>query len=250
MSDLSTFSGAAKGLTKNPLGIIALFIVLVYGFASLTLGVTSKLESAERVPLVWFLVVFPFAVLILFGWLVSKYHEHLYSPGDYRSDDGFHKSKKLSDRRVAELTAEQDHLKARIKETILETPSMNDADRTRWQKVADQVIADVDRSSNITVDASTFLADPLAVYTFPIAAFECLGDLTNEVYFKLSSKIRPFQYGHTWVLRNKETNSVVKTLRMLVNAPPGKPLNDSRPLSEVGILPGMTLVVDGVDSGF
>jgi len=248
MSDLSTLTGAAKGLTKNPLGIIALFIVLVYGFASLTLGTTSRLESSERMPLVWFLVLFPFAVLFLFGWLVSKYHGHLYSPADFRSDESFHKSKEISERRVAEITAGQDHLKARIKETIREKSLTNGADQGRWQQIAEQILADVDRSSNIVVDASNFLGDSSAVFTFPVAAFESLGDLTNEVYFKLSSKVRPFQYGHTWLLRNKETGFVIKTLRMLANAPAGQPLPDSRSLGEVGIHPGMTLVVERVNN--
>ena len=63
MSDLPTFATTAKGLARNPLGIIALFIVLIYGFAALTLGFNSRLEDAERVPLVWFLVLFPVAVL-------------------------------------------------------------------------------------------------------------------------------------------------------------------------------------------
>ena len=55
MSELGTFSEAAKGLARNPLGIIALFIVLLYGFAALTLGINSSLQSTERLPLVWFL---------------------------------------------------------------------------------------------------------------------------------------------------------------------------------------------------
>jgi len=46
-SDLKSFSEAAKGLTKNPLGIIALFIVLVYGFASLVTLFGSSLTSRE-----------------------------------------------------------------------------------------------------------------------------------------------------------------------------------------------------------
>src|SRR5256885_10550792 len=34
----------AKNLARNPLGIIALFIVLVYGFASLMVGFSDKLQ--------------------------------------------------------------------------------------------------------------------------------------------------------------------------------------------------------------
>lgn len=244
MSDLSTFSSAAKGLTKNPLGIIALFIVLVYGFASLTLGVTSNLESAERLPLVWFLVVFPFAVLLLFGWLVSGYHEHLYAPGDYRSDESFHKKRELSERRVAEVKAEQEVLKARIRETILDRSAANDITPRRWQQIADQVIADFDRSTNITVDARGFLDDDSAIFTFPIAAFPTVSDLANEVYFKLSLAVAPYEYGHTWVLRDQQTNLIIRTQSMLTDAPRGKGVPDLRSLSEVGVLPGVTLCVD------
>ncbi|MCX7292075.1 hypothetical protein [Janthinobacterium sp.] len=246
MSDLSTFSGAAKGLARNPLGIIALFIILIYGFAAITLGVNAKLESAERAPLVWFLVLFPVAVLILFGWLVSGHHEKLYAPGDFRSDESFHQRKENSERRVAEITAEQDNLKARLRETILDTSLVDGADKSRLEQVADQAVAAVDLATNITVDARAFLGDDSAIFTYPVAAFESLGDFTNEVYFKLSSKVRPYQYGHSWLLQNKQTNAIIKTLRMLVDAPPGKPLPDPRPLSEVGISPGITLLVQGL----
>ena len=40
----------AKGLARNPLGIIALFIVLVYGFASLVTAFAGSFTSAERLP--------------------------------------------------------------------------------------------------------------------------------------------------------------------------------------------------------
>jgi hypothetical protein len=244
MSELSTFTGAAKGLARNPLGIIALFIVLIYGFASMTLGINAKLEPAERAPLVWFLVAFPFAVLWLFGWLVSRHHENLYAPGDYRSDESFHKRKEASERRVAELTTEQENLKARIREIILDTSKTDANDMGPWRQIADRVVADVDRASNFKVDAREFLGDPSAIFTYPIAAFESLGDFTNEVYFKLSSKVRPYQYGYTWVLKNEQNNSVIKTLRMLLEAPAGKPIRDHRLLSEVGISPGTILIVE------
>src|SRR5882672_11180078 len=89
MTEMSTFGSTAKGLARNPLGIIALFIVLIYGFAALTLGINTSLQSQERLPLVWFLVLFPVVVLFTFGWLVSRHHEKLYAPADYKSDEGF-----------------------------------------------------------------------------------------------------------------------------------------------------------------
>jgi len=87
---MENFGDTATKLSKNPLGIIALFIVLVYGIAGLVLGVSgeSLLESHKTV-LVWFLAIFPFSVLGAFTWLVSKHHTKLYSPSDFRNDEGF-----------------------------------------------------------------------------------------------------------------------------------------------------------------
>jgi hypothetical protein len=53
MNSLTNFMGQAKGLTKNPLEIIALFISLIYGFACLVLSISvSNLKAPrERLPL-------------------------------------------------------------------------------------------------------------------------------------------------------------------------------------------------------
>jgi hypothetical protein len=94
-TDLPSFAKSAKELSRNPLGIIALFIVLVYGFACLLFGFSAgDLESFERQPIIWFVVLFPLAVLALFGWLVSSHHDKLYSPKDYRDDNSFLKTLK------------------------------------------------------------------------------------------------------------------------------------------------------------
>ena len=89
-----TFASSAVPLSRNPLGIIALFIVLVYGFASLviTFGGDSLHSEGERLPIVWFLVLFPVAVLAVFGWLVSRHHGKLYGPSDYKEETNFVKT--------------------------------------------------------------------------------------------------------------------------------------------------------------
>jgi hypothetical protein len=85
-----SFLDKARGLSRNPLGIIALFIALIYGFATLLLGVAaSKLLCGERLPLVWFVVLFPVLVLAVFYLLVTRHHWKLYSPRDYRTDKSF-----------------------------------------------------------------------------------------------------------------------------------------------------------------
>ncbi len=79
-----------KGVAKNPLAIIALFISFMYGAASLILGTSiNKLEHFSQRALVIFLVAFPLLILFSFLFLVVFHHRKLYAPGDFRSDESF-----------------------------------------------------------------------------------------------------------------------------------------------------------------
>jgi len=103
MSDpKESFNKTALGLAKNPLGIIALFIVLVYGFASLVTAFSSSFSSEERKPLILFLIGFPILVLIAFCWLVSKHSNKLFAPSDFKNEDNYVKMQLAA---VASLTA-------------------------------------------------------------------------------------------------------------------------------------------------
>jgi len=44
------------------------------------------LNAPERLPLIWFLVLFPVLVLWTFYRLVTRHHRKLYAPGDYRDE--------------------------------------------------------------------------------------------------------------------------------------------------------------------
>ena len=79
----------AKGLARNPLGIIALFIVLVYGFASLVTAFAGSFTHEERVPLIYFLVLFPVLVLVVFAWLVSTHSGKLFAPADFKNEENY-----------------------------------------------------------------------------------------------------------------------------------------------------------------
>jgi hypothetical protein len=234
----------AKGLARNPLGIIALFIVLIYGFAALTLGISSTLQPGERIPLVWFLVVFPFVVLLTFGWLVSKHHEKLYAPGDYKSDEGFLSGVQARARHTAQLQMQQDELKSRVRETLIASSDSNVEFKKKLEVLVERVSDEIDKATTLTIDARDFLDNPSAVFLYPTATFETLNDLTDEVYFMLEGAVRPFEYGHSWVLRNRGTGEIVKNARMITRAEPGVPLQDRRSLGEVGIQSGTTLIVE------
>lgn len=87
---MQTFGKTASRLSRNPLGILALFLVLVYGFACLVVGLgTKSLNETERFPLIWFLVLFPILVLWIFYLLVTRHHRKLYAPSDYKDEKFF-----------------------------------------------------------------------------------------------------------------------------------------------------------------
>lgn len=88
-NEFNSLGKTAKGLAKNPLGIIALFIVLVYGFASLVTACAGSFSPQERLPLIYFLVIFPVLVLGVFAWLVSCHSGKLYGPSDYKDEENY-----------------------------------------------------------------------------------------------------------------------------------------------------------------
>lgn len=92
MNKEDSFIDSARALSRNPLGIIALFIVLVYAVASIVLSFAGpEFYSNPWHPAVVFLAVFPLLVLAAFTFLVARHHRNLYAPRDYKdSKDFFH----------------------------------------------------------------------------------------------------------------------------------------------------------------
>jgi len=90
MDNVRDFYDIARSLSRNPLGIIALFIVLVYAVASLVIGFGRPAFWQNPFhPAVLFLAFFPVVVLTVFTYLVARYHTHLYAPGDYNNQEHF-----------------------------------------------------------------------------------------------------------------------------------------------------------------
>lgn len=110
------FLKGAKDLARNPIGIVALFISLIYGFASLLLNSSvEKLSAAERWPLILFIVLFPIMVLATFYKLVTKHHGKLYAPGDYKDDKSF--------LRTLSPEEQEDRLEKEVKESFAQLKS-------------------------------------------------------------------------------------------------------------------------------
>ncbi len=114
------FLKGAKDFARNPLGIIALFISLIYGFASLLLdSAADKLTVAERWPIIIFIVVFPILVLITFYKLVTNHHGKLYAPGDFKDDKSF--------LRTLSPEEQEEKLEKEVSESLGETTTENNS---------------------------------------------------------------------------------------------------------------------------
>jgi hypothetical protein len=99
--EVGRFVKESARLTRNPLGVVGLFIALVYGIAGLVLGVSARyLSGSERLPLIWFLVLFPFVLLAAFYVLVSRHHAKLYAPQDFYDKEGFFRTQTADEHRV------------------------------------------------------------------------------------------------------------------------------------------------------
>ena len=71
------------------MGIIGLFISLVYALAVIVAGFSASLSTGQRWLLIVFVVAFPFVMLYVFQDLVKHYHTNLYSPKDYERPEDF-----------------------------------------------------------------------------------------------------------------------------------------------------------------
>lgn len=84
------FFKVAAGMHRNPLGLIALFIISVYAIGALAVGLgNQRFYDAPNHPVVLFMALFPVAVLIVFYLLVAYFHTHLYGPGDFMQQEHF-----------------------------------------------------------------------------------------------------------------------------------------------------------------
>ena len=79
---------AGAAVVRNPLSVIAMFVLLVEAIATITL-IQVNGNPSIALPLVWFVVLFPTLVALLFFGTLWWRHEFLYSPMEFRSDESF-----------------------------------------------------------------------------------------------------------------------------------------------------------------
>lgn len=248
MSNLQEFGSTAKALAKNPLGIIALFIVLIYGVAALVVGFSAQLGPDERYPIVLFLVVFPVLVLAVFGWLVSCHYEKLYAPRDFNSDASFLKALQDKNEGRPGLKDLDNQIEEKVNAVLTSGDLLISGNgqpelEEKLRKAAETITSQIRNSSFITVDARPLTKSDSDVFELPASAFSSLNDLTNEIFFLINEHVGPFEYGYTWVIKNPKNGEIIKNARMITGEKAGVPVPDKRSLFEVGISAGMVLEI-------
>lgn len=94
-------------IVRNPLGVIGLFIWLIYSIAGLVFASSaSELSYSIQLILALFVVMFPAAILAVFYILVTKHHKKLYAPSDYKDERLFFRP--ATDKEVREKNEEED----------------------------------------------------------------------------------------------------------------------------------------------
>ncbi len=86
---MAGFKETAVKLSRNPLGIIALFLVLIYGIACLTFSVAKNFPESINICFAIFILVYPLILLGAFYRLVTKHHYKLYAPEDFVNPEHF-----------------------------------------------------------------------------------------------------------------------------------------------------------------
>lgn len=86
---LKEFGKNAVALGGRPIGIIALFILLVYGAFSATLISGSNLNEIHIYLIIAFMMLFSCLVLYVFYKLVTKHSGKLFSPKDFKDEQYF-----------------------------------------------------------------------------------------------------------------------------------------------------------------
>jgi CheY-like chemotaxis protein len=98
----------------------------------------------ERLPLIYFLVVFPIIVLGVFAWLVSRYSVNLFSPSDFRDEKNY---VEMINRRTLATVASLTVAAAKDQKSI-----SDDA--------IDRIVESVQRSTSISIGPSLVFSDP------------------------------------------------------------------------------------------
>lgn len=146
---MERFLTNSKAFIRNPLGVIALFISLMYAMASFVIskGLPVLEEHEERMWLIVFVVMYPVLLLIAFCVLVIWFPHHLYSPSDFKDENIFRElmTQKQKDKKLKEEVKEANRFENN-KSRVL--PTSNGGDST---KVTMDILREIERKALLSL---------------------------------------------------------------------------------------------------
>jgi hypothetical protein len=255
-------------LPRPPRVITPMWIIfLFFAFTEVVLGLAVfKTTGGIQVALTIFVMGFPLLVAAAFFYLLIYRPENIFSPGEFRSDAGYIESRTIA--YGSRSLSTQEDLNTKIEQEITQrltsgqfakriSPLQGEELTEALEDTAVTLSKEI-RETNFFTVCLDRIAPDLNDLTMPIAAFTTFHGLLDEIYFRLRSlhsegavpevAVPPRTYGTHWVLRNKETGEVFKSIWMLEDVGSRDPLvSDHRSLQEVGIKPGMTLEIVRLD---
>lgn len=229
-----------KGSVKNLLSVIAIFA----GIAEISgTGVLPFISPENQALYIWFLMSFPFALVLLFFATLNFNHSNLYAPSDYSSDDAFLKGVRPHREERSFAYKLEKELESNI-EVALDSLSLNDKEKPlSKEEIADAISHTMRSNSFVRIDARPLTGNESDIYELPYVVFNTMQEFIKEVYFLLSDYVGKFEYGHSWTLRFNSSYKSIESLRLAAGVGRDHKFEDNRSLEEVGIRPGMTLLV-------
>lgn len=223
---------------SSPLRIIALFILLSEAAAS---GAAAATRGATQMILAIFAVSFPLIVFAIFVWLLLKHTLKLYAPHQYTSDTSIQTfASVVAQQQIASQAVLGQAVSEALVTAVASDSSSGDGASVQAvrQHVAD-AFSEAVRAGSITVIRSVFDgAEPIQI---PTTADTTVQDLLNAIYFALVPSVGPYTYAIDWILVTPEHKPLLNIGSGWAREQ-GLP-GDVRPLSDVGLRPGMTLTV-------
>jgi hypothetical protein len=234
--------GAPKLL--NPLAVIFMF----FSFSEVMLGyAVFNTAGWVQVALTVFVIAFPLMTAAMFFYFLWHRPENLYAPRDFASDEGYLRNMlearqgrvaiARTDEQIRELVTRE-----LTSQKLIKQLSAGSDVRSVLDDAASELVSKIRDAQFFTISFDAF-DSTLGEMTVPVDGYRNVGELTNDIYYHLSPRVRPHYYGVDWVLKNATTGEIIQTRRMIEGIPVGRPAPDKRSLENIGVRPGSRLLV-------
>jgi hypothetical protein len=179
----------------NPLWIISIF----FSFTEVALGyVVFNTTGGIQIALTCFVIGFPILVAAAFFALLWFRPEHLYAPKDFGSDESFLRS--IADARKAGggLLNLDSEIEKRISVNLTSGKLVKQLSslqgnqlREALKDAAVDITSEIREATSILISLKPITLEP-GNLIFPVDAFATFDELTDELYFALEDRVKPY----------------------------------------------------------